>query len=559
MERLRRQIDEITARLKLLSVSQRVAIAMCAAMVMVSLFWLMQWSTVPEMALLLDRNFTYEELDAAEEALRASDVTYEIRGNRVFVELSQRHNALRLLHRAEALPDGSLYDMQTVVSNQNPFLAPEARAYSQNYATGNELAKIIATSPFVEKASVILNQKTRRRLGGRSDMPTASVAITLNERTEMTEEMVDGFAKLVSGAVAGLKPHNVFITDTRTGRSYNVPHPDDIASFDVLGVQKKREAYLQSKIAGILAYIPGVRIAVSVELETSKRTTERMKHDVPQPKVETSQTSEQGSQGGASESGVQANVGRAVTAGGGGQKSLTENSKTENFAPNLTQREVVEEIPFSTKSTSASVGIPRSFIASVYRARYPDKKDAKDDDTDFVKIRDDQVTRVKRTVERLVLSRDDKGKDVDVYVYPDMDWSVEGGTWNASPGEIAMATAQDGLDAIGLAKTYGPQIGLGVLSLFSMFMMLRVVKNVPHAVEVSDRATEEEVSEGHEQVLTVGAHPVGKATVSESLLVGQEVDDNTLRYQELGQEVSKLVEEDPQGAAELIRRWMEDS
>ena len=34
---------------------------------------------------------------------------------------------------------------------------------------------------------------------------------------------------------------------------------------------------------------------------------------------------------------------------------------------------------------------------------------------------------------------------------------------------------------------------------------------------------------------------------------------DTLRFQELGEEVSKLVESDPEGAAALIRRWVEES
>jgi flagellar M-ring protein FliF len=556
MDRLRKQIDEISARLKTLNVSQRIAIAMCAGMVLISMLWLMQWSTAPEMGLLVNREFTYAELDAAEESLKANGVAFDLRGNRIFVEVSQRHNALRLLHKADALPDGSLYDMQSVVSEQNPFLAPDDRNFRQNFATGNELAKIIATSPFVESASVLLNPKTKRRLGGQSDMPTASVAVTLSGRGEMTEAMVDGFAKLVSGAVAGLKPHNVFITDTRSGRSYNIPHPDDVASFDVLGMQKKRETHLQSKIVGALSYIPGVRVAVSVELEMSKRMTETMQHDAPQPKIETSETSEQGSQGGASESGVQANVGNAVTAGGAGQKNLTENSKTENYPPTLTQREVTEDVPFATKTAKASIGIPRSFVASLYRARFPDKETVADDDPVFVKLQDDQVAGVLRTVEQLVMSTD--GEDVEVYVYPDMDWSIEGGARSAFPGAVAVA-GQDGMDAMAMAKSYGPQIGLGMLSLFSMFMMMRVVKSVPRLPELADVHDEDEVEPGNEEVLTAGAHPIGKASVTESLLVGQEVDDDTLRYQELGEEVSKLVGDDPHGAAELIRRWMDDA
>ena len=51
--------------------------------------------------------------------------------------------------------------------------------------------------------------------------------------------------------------------------------------------------------------------------------------------------------------------------------------------------------------------------------------------------------------------------------------------------------------------------------------------------------------------------PVGQAEVSESLLTGKEVDAGTLRNQELAREVSKMVEDDPAGTAELLRRWIE--
>jgi len=555
MDRLRQIIEEIAARLKTLERSQRIAIAMCAGMVIFSMIWLMQWSTEPEMAQLVNREFTFSELDAAEEALRSNGIQYELHGNRVFVEMAERHSALRLLHKAAALPDGSLYDMDTVVNDQNPFLSPDARSYAQNYATGNELAKIIATSPFVESASVMLNPKSKRRLGGQSDVPTASVAVTLARNTDMTEEMVDGFAKLVSGAVAGLKPHNVFITDTRTGRSFNVPSPNDVASFDVLGMQKKRERHLQSKITDALAYIPGVRVAVSVELETSKRVTERMQHEVAQPKVETSQVSELGTQTSSAEAGVQANLGQAITAGGAGQTSMTEQTKTENFEPKLTQREMIEDIPFATKKATASIGIPRSFVASIFSARYPQKETASDDDQEFVGLRDEQVSRVKQTVQRIVMSRNDDA--VDVYVYPDMDWSIDGGTWSATPAGVTIA-AQDGIDPLDLAKSYGPQVGLGFLALFSMFMMLRVVKSTPKTPPLPETENREEDLPHDEPTLASGSYPVGRASVSESLLVAQEVDDDTLRYQELGQEVAKMVEKDPDGAAELIRRWMDE-
>lgn len=559
MDRLRQVLEEISTRLGVLNTSQRIAIGMCALVVVGSFAWLMQWSTTPEMVPLVNHAFSYAELDSAEESLRANGVDYDIRGTRIFVGLGDRHNALRLLYTAGALPEGSLFDMAAVVTDQNPFQAPEARSYAQNYAKGNELAKIIATSPLVQKASVMINPRTKRRLGGVSDVPTASIALTLAGRSELTDAMVDGFAKLVSGAVAGLKPHNVYVTNTATGRSRSVPHPDDIASFDLFGMQKKREAHLQSKIMTKLAHIPGVQVVVSVELDTSRRVTTRMTHATPQTKLETNKTSEQGSSTRAVEPGVQANLGQAVTGSSGGQTNMTEQTTLENFEPKLSQTETIEQIPFATKSVTAAIGIPRSFLVGVFRARHPDKEEPKEDDPDFVSVRDEQVARVKSSVERIVMAKDPK--DVEVDVYPDMEWSADGTVWSSAPSAVAFAgSGSDSLDPMGLASTYGPQVGLAMLALVSMFMMLRVVKNVPMpAKESKPEPSEEAVASGEEPMLTVGPSPVGQAAVSESLLVAQEVDDDTLRYQQIGEEVIKLVEADPEGAAKLIKRWMDDA
>ncbi|MCH7592665.1 MAG: chloride channel protein, partial [Planctomycetes bacterium] len=146
MEKLRQLWDHISAQLSVLSVSQRMAIGLCVALVAVSFLWLMQWSTMPAMVPLINRDFAFEDLDAAELVLRSNGIDFETRGRRILVPSAERYNAQRLLVTEDALPEGSLFDMESVVSDTNPFQSPEARQYAQNYAKGNELAKIIATS-----------------------------------------------------------------------------------------------------------------------------------------------------------------------------------------------------------------------------------------------------------------------------------------------------------------------------------------------------------------------------------------------------------------------------
>lgn len=558
MDRLRNQLAMIQTRLAQLTTSQRIAIGMCAALIGVSFLWLLQWSTTPEMSPLLTRQLSYAELETAEQALRTNGIAYEAEGTTLLVRDSDRHNALRVLHTANALPEGSLFDMAAAVANQNPFQPPEQREYAHNYAMGNELAKIISTSPFVREARVLLNQRTKRRLGAAPEVPTASVAVTLQPGQEIHDGMVEGFAKLVAGAVSGLKPQNVSITDVRTGRSYSIPAPEDSAGLDALSLEKKREEHLRTKILGTLADVPGVRVAVRVELDSAKRVTQKIRHDAPQPKLESTQSTESsGGGGGAAESGVQANLGQSIVESSPGQSNTTEDSKVENFEPKLSQTETVEQSPFAVKKVTAAVGIPRSFVAGVFKLRYPEKSEPKDDDPEFVSLRDEQVKRVRATVERIVMAKETD--DVEVGVYPDVEWNTEGGSWSRQPGAPPLVQASaDGMDTFGLLRSYGPQAGLGLLAMMSLFFVTRLANRASTVSAGAYRAMPATPS-GDEPTLNVGSHTIGKALVSsDSVLMGREVDEDTLRFQELGEEVSKLVESDPEGTAALLRRWVEE-
>jgi flagellar biosynthesis/type III secretory pathway M-ring protein FliF/YscJ len=370
--------------------------------------------------------------------------------------------------------------------------------------------------------------------------------------------MVEGFAKLVAGAVSGLKPQNVTITDVRTGRSYSVPDPEDSAGLDALSLEKKREEHLRSKILGTLADVPGVRVAVRVELDPSRRVTQKIRHDAPQPRMEMTQSSESNSGQGASESGVQANLGQSISEAAPGQSTSMEDSKVENFEPKLSQTETVEQSPFTVKKVTAAVGIPRSFVAGVVKLRHPEKSEPKDDDPEFVAVRDEQVSRVKGIVERIVMARD--AADVEVAIYPDMEWSAEGGSWSQPGAPPLVQAGAEGFDALGLLKTYGPQAGLGLLALMSLLMVTRLANRASTVSSGTYRSMAPPPASESEPTLNVGAQTIGQALVSsDSVLTGREVDDDTLRFQELGDEVAKLVESDPEGTAALLRRWVEET
>lgn len=207
---------------------------------------------------------------------------------------------------------------------------------------------------------------------------------------------------------------------------------------------------------------------------------------------------------------------------------------------------------------TAAVGIPRSFIVGVYLAgREEGTAEPKDDDPDFMSVSEAQIERVHNSVERIIMAQ--SPEDVEVDVYPDFAWSADGSVSNRLPGEVALGQEPSSLStATDLAEHYGPQVGLGVLALMSLFMMMRLARQASESVAERSGSRVEPADEDDGTILEVGSAPIGQAEVSEGALTGKEVDPETLRYQELGTEVSKMINDDPVGTAELIRRWLNE-
>ena len=202
-----------------------------------------------------------------------------------------------------------------------------------------------------------------------------------------------------------------------------------------------------------------------------------------------------------------------------------------------------EQIPLTVKGVTASVGIPRSYFVSVYKAQHGDQGEPAD--VDLKSLIDIEKLRVRATVKNVIGTTDDDAVQVDWF--PDLA--------PGSPGQfvdspfLAQVAGQDEGAAAGLLD-YGPQMGLVGLALASLMMMVLLVRKSARStgkLPLPKSATEEEA-------LTP---PLQSAKATEGFLVGQEVDDNTLRFHNLSDQVSSMVEENPEAAADLIRRWVE--
>ena len=91
-------------------------------------------------------------------------------------------------------------------------------------------------------------------------------------------------------------------------------------------------------------------------------------------------------------------------------------------------------------------------------------------------------------------------------------------------------------------------------------MMMRIVRKSTE-IMAKERQASGDLSDSADETISlkVGSEAVGQAETSGSLLAGQEIDPESLRFQEIRQEVSKMAREDPTGSADLIRRWVQES
>jgi len=556
MDHLKRYIEQIATQLDVLGKSQKVAIGLCAVIVAGSLFWLVNYAAEPARVPVLDQAMSLDEMDKALAELTSQHIEAKSLGNRVYVKAEDRDRALLALNRADALPRDTSIGFAEYMADDDPFRPADENQWRRQVALATELGRVLSSGDDVESARVLFQGKTKRGMGAADTIKqTASVYLKLGPGKTFNRQLVEGVCRFVSGAVPGLAPHGVTVVDAATMRPFSLADPDDALGADLLEQRKQNERHLTEKLLAALGSIPGVLVSVSVELDATRRTTTTQDYGKPEIKSEeTTETSSDTGEG-AGETGVNANVGVALVGGGNQSRTRSEETRSEYYASKATKVENVEQAPFAIRQAMASIAIPRSFLVGVHRARFGDAADpAKlEDDEAFQALRDSEIARARSAAMNILMTKDPAAVDVTVYY----DLAPDGGMLNTFPGDSEMAMAGGGGGLGGLVRKYGMQGAVLALALVSFLMMARLVRKSSEVVAAVLPPAKRGAAGESEDYLSVSAGPVGRAAASEGLLIGQEVDEETLRFSQLGEQVSKMVESDPETAAELIRRWAE--
>lgn len=553
MESLKRIIGRINTQLSDLTASQRLAIGLCVVVIVGSFLWLVRWSAEPEFVRLLEEPLTTEQMAAAREVL--PEGRYKIVGDVLFVAAEERSELFWKLQGAGALPADTHLTFSKLAEQSSPFLPESEQNFRRRVALQNELAKVIMSSRLVKSAEVFISDSSQRRIGGPHVVPTASIKITMASGRVLDQETVNACAALVSGAVPGLLAHHVSVVDGATLRPWSPPNPDDSFAQGMLLETVRNEERLREKIQAQLGHIPGVRVAVAVELDANREQTRAVEYS--KPEVAEEQTSSTESRGGSpsGEPGVGPNVGQALS-GGVNLDSDTREETTTRFSDQKVSKEVnTQKAPFTRLRATASVGVPRSYVVGVWRKLKSEDREPTQEEIDAEFTAQSQSLRT--AVKNILLTRRDE--DVTAYLFHDLDPLV---TVGADGVLSAAGGAGPAVAWTALLGEYGPSVGLGLLAVWGMFLLSRLARRAADGAVEFERPAQRPPrrAEMEEEPLTVAAESAGRATPSEgSMLEAREVDDDTMRADQMTEQVAKYVQENPTAVARLVRRLVEAS
>jgi flagellar biosynthesis/type III secretory pathway M-ring protein FliF/YscJ len=555
MDFLKAQAAKIREQLAGLSPSQRMLAGTLVVIMVMTLLWWSRYAGSSEMEELLPQDFSAEDIARITAMIDSRGIPRKLNGNRIQVAADRRLEVLGMLTYEQIGPRDTSSGWDEVVQKMNsPWNPDKVQDIMFNRAKEASLAQVMREWPGVRDARVIINNAQRRAFGEANVAPSATVNIKMrNPGEKAPRRLIAAAADTVSGAVAGMQRSNVkVIVD---GASYTLEDPGQggaAGGESWVERVKEHELYYYRKIQERLSKIDGVMVSVSVDVKAQASQIEKEEYDkgktfsqplkIDEKNDESTTTSRPPSEPGAVPNTGGANQGATLAGGaaGAGGEGTTTNSTDSKIQNQIFPTRTIEKSinPAGTSNVvGASVSVPRSYFVKIFKMANPTAKDP--DDTALTPLVDSESRKIKNAVMGCVTQNTPEDK-----ILVDMYWDFVPASETAG-GQPAVATS------IPLALSgHVKEIVLGALALLSLFMVSMMVrKTTPPAIVVPKA----------EKVQAAAIDPQDIATeVSEGIqsMDAVEVNDDSVRTQQIIGQVSNMVKEDPDAAANLVKRWL---
>lgn len=548
MDILKSQWDRIQQQLSGLTPSQKMLSAALVAIMVMTLWWWGQFAGTPEYEPLLDQALSQEDVGRIDHLLTGAGIPHKVDGSKIVVPADRKTQALANIAYANALPRNTASGFDEMIKQLTAWDGQDRQNAIFNHGKELSLQRVISQFPGVATATVLIDASTKFRIGQKIEA-TATVDVKTKEGgAGNARQLASACAHLVSGAQAGLKPSRVRVVID--SRPYPVPDSDGdgvngMLATNVLEAQQAAELAFTSKIEKHLDYIPAVRVSVTVRVNNASETADQTTVDKDKSgtfeKRSTSKTREESTTTpGNGEGGTVPNtvmeIGPAVANGPTHSSTDTEDTVENEIVPGVTRKQTVTPAG-NHSAVAASVRVPRSYFVMV--AKHGDPA-AKEPDTAALELAiERELPKIKAAV--TACTAIDKPDAITVDSYTD---------FIVPPREPQMAAASGVTMMLG---GHVKEIALGGLALASLFMMSMMVRKGA----VAPVAVAAPVIRSSLPATLVGGEDIaGEAAEQSPALDGMELDEDSIKTQQMLSQVTSMVGDNPDTAAQLIKRWM---
>ncbi|HPM79959.1 MAG TPA: hypothetical protein PLF81_04640 [Candidatus Anammoximicrobium sp.] len=471
MEWLCRLPEQVVDRYRALTVPTRLACLVLGVAVLGGL--VMLWggrSEGPYEPLFDGRTFSPRELAKMTAAFQTSGLKgARLADSQILVPKSSMDAYLVALDAADALPADFDDSLDEIAADSNPFASRRQTEMGYRLAEQKKLARILSGMNGIETASVQYAEIKKPGFPPTYDI-RAVVAVRAEGKRHLAYEEIEAIRDTVAGYVAGLDRAQVTVSDLNACRAYPGsvdPADPAAASYAARAEQARLEEEFLAKIKRRLVAYPGAIVGVNVHLAEIS----------------------------------------------GNAFADAAPAARRRFAPAL---------------VSASIDLPRSYFAQVWREQ---NSDTGSPDRRTVQAIEQEV---KQTVEQAVLALlpppaepTRRSPQVVVTSYEDLPPPVEStaAAWRA--GAVAWVTARRSL------------IGAVFLLAIGVLLLVRSRRRTAAARSDTERKASSEVTEG-------AASAACDVDATKSPGTGP-----NLRV-----EIRRVIQENPQAAAEAVQRWL---
>jgi flagellar biosynthesis/type III secretory pathway M-ring protein FliF/YscJ len=556
----RQQLNRISDQLGGLSASQKMLTVCLFAIMLITLVWWGRYAATPEMVPVLDRSISGGELASVKAVLQGAGIAPRVVNDRILVPAERHVEALAALTYARALPHDSVDAWDEIVKQSSPWETSEKTSAMFNRAKEKVLSQVIRSWSGLTSAQVLINPTIQRRIGGAGNLE-ASASVILQARPDAeVRHLVDAAAATVANSVSGLKVANVsVVVNGRPHRPRDAQHGDPLAGVEQYEIIQKQEEYYINKIRDAIPFATAL-ITVSVEVDTSSSQETKETYDAKntlskERSVEQETSETQGAApAAAAEPGATANMGLSAESGasaatsGQGGSTTTERSRTEMEILPSKLTEQIRKPGGKHRVTRASVRLPLSHFVNLYR-RDTSKSAAEPSDADLQPLIKAEIEEVRNQVlASCGMSGEQAAQNVTVAPYDDR----LAPPMAAASETVANASAAGASASVtGTLTRHAKEIAIGVLALVSLFMVSGMVRR---GATVSTIAQPVELRAA--APLAVDEDVAGEVGEGGAMLDGMELDEDTIKAQQMVEQVSTLVKENPDSAANLVKRWL---